>query len=151
LGEYSRANEEEIHMFRKLFGRRLPPPPCVVHPDDQDLVNTEDTKWWDTLSLEDLQALEKEDNVFRMAAYTKHRESDGLSAEDAARKVRLAFPFYYGNLASRGDEKTAIMEDDAKLPYVIKNRVNQSIMSNVITKEAMAESSSMNALIRKLI
>ena len=82
-------------LFSKLFGERQPSPPCAIHPDDRDLVSPEDIEWWNNLSFQDYQALEQEDNVFLLAAYKKSRESDGLSAEEAGKNVRLKFLFYY--------------------------------------------------------
>jgi len=83
-------------LFKKFFGGCQPAPPCAIHPDDRDLVSSEDIEWWNKLSFQDCQALEQEDNVFRLAAFTKFRETDGLSTEEAGKKVRLSFPFYYG-------------------------------------------------------
>lgn len=138
-------------LFSKFFGGRQPAPPCAIHPDDRDLVSSEDIEWWNKLSFQDCQALEQEDNVFRLAAFTKFRETDGLSDEEAGKKVRLSFPFYYGKLEHRADEKFTLGTADAKLPYVLKDRINRAVMSRLIDKNAVMQASSMNALVREFI
>jgi len=138
-------------LFGKFFGGRQPAPPCTIHPDDRDLVSPEDIEWWNKLSLQDCQALEQEDNLFRLAAFTKHMETDGLSAEEATKKVRRSFPVYYWKLEHRDDEKLPVGTDDAKLPYVLKDRINRAVMGRLIDKNAVMQASSMNALVRELI
>jgi hypothetical protein len=138
-------------LFSKFFGERRPSPPCAIHPDDRDLVSPEDIEWWNNLSFQDYQALEQEDNVFLLSAYKKFRESDGLSAEEAGENVRLKFLFYYLNLEQRADEKFTLEAADARLPYVLKNRINRAVMRRLIDKSAIMQASSMNALVRDYI
>jgi len=138
-------------LFRKLFGAKQPAPPCTIHPHDQDLVKPEDVAWWNELSFDDCQAIEKEDNVFRFAAFKKFIEIDGLSDAEAGKKVRLAFPIFYWKLEHRAEEKFNLAATDAKLPYVLKDRINRALMSRLIDKQAVEQASSFNALVRQLI
>jgi len=140
-----------LGLFSKLFGSKQPAPPCAIHPDDKDLVREEDIRWWHGLSLDDCKALEQEDNVFRLAAFQKFIEDEGLSDSDAGRKVRLRFPTYYGSLDQRANERFALTAADAKLPYVLKDRVNRAAMNRLIDRQAVERASSVNALIRQLI
>lgn len=138
-------------IFSKLFRSRQPAPPCEIHLNDRDLVSSEDRKWWNGLSLDDCKALEQEDNVFRFATWKKFVEEDGLSDADAGKKVRLTFPTYYWQLAHRAEEKFALGAADAKLPFLLKDRINRALMNRVIDKRALGDSSSFNALVRQLI
>ena len=126
---------------------------CEIHPDDMDLVCEEDMSWWNSLSLGDCMALEEVDNAFRLSTFIEFRKSEGLSAEDAAKKVNLHFPSYYVSLDSRADEKCVVTAADAKLPYVLKDRVNRAAISGVIDLQALAlgQGSSVNALVRQAI
>ena len=138
-------------LFSKFFGRHQPAPPCAIHPDDSDLVSSEDIEWYNTLSFQDCQALEREDTVFRMGALVKFTKTDGLSDEEALKKVRLTFPSYYLKLEHRADDEFAIDTADAKLPYCLKYRINRAVISRLIDKNAIMQSSSVNALVRELI
>lgn len=138
-------------LFSKLFGAKEPAPPCAIHADDRALVKPEDVAWWNSLSLSDCQALEKEDNVFRLAAFQKFIETDRLPDAEAGKKVRLSFPTFYWQLGHRADEKFQLGADDAKLPYVLKDRINRAVMGRVVDKQAVERSSSFNALVRQLI
>lgn len=138
-------------LFGKLFGTRQPAPECAIHDDDRDLVRPEDIDWWNSLSLADCEALEKEDNVFRLAAFQRFLASDGLSDGEPGKRVRVSFPTLYSRLEHRADEKFKLGADDAKLPLALKDRINRGVMGRVIDKEAVNRSSSFNALVRQLI
>jgi len=138
-------------LFNKLFGSREPAPPYAIHADDRALVKPGDIAWWNSLSLNDCQALEKEDNVFRLAAFQKFIETDRLPDAEAGKKVRLSFPTFYWRLEHRADEKFQLGADDAKLPYVLKDRINRAVMGRIVDKQAVERSSSFNALARQLI
>lgn len=138
-------------LFGKLFGGRRPAPECTIHPDDFDLVSTADIEWWKKLSLQDCQALVQEDDIFRLGVLSQYTKVDGLSAEDAAKKVRRAYPFYYLTLEHRKNEKFSVGLDDARLPYVLKNRINRAVINQFIDPVRLDQASSMNALIRVLI
>lgn len=138
-------------LFGKIFGTVKPAPPCEIHPDDRDLVRPEDVEWWNSLSLDDCLLMEKNDNVYRLAAFQKFREQDGLSVDDAGKKVRLQFPTFYWSLKSRAEEKFKLNAADAMLPYVIKNRINCAIVSGQIDKHSVQTAPSFNALMRQMI
>ena len=138
-------------LFSKLFGSKQPAPPCVIHSDDRALVRPEDVAWWNSLSLDDCQGLEKEDNVFRLAAFQKFIETDRLPDAEAGKKVRLSFPTFYWKLEHRAEEKFKLGADDAKLFYVLKDRINRAVMGRLIDKQAVERSASFNALVRRLI
>ena len=138
-------------LFSKLFRARQSAAPCAIHADDRDLVRAEDIDWWNGLSLDDCTVLEQEDNVFRFASWRKFVETDGLSDTEAGKKVRLSFPTFYWILEHRVEEKFSLGILDAKLPYVLKDRINRALMSRLIAKQAVAQASSFNALVRQLI
>lgn len=138
-------------LFGKLFGSKQPAPPCAIHTEDRSLVRREDEEWWNALSLNDCKTLEQQDNVFRDAALRKFMEEDGLAEEEAAKKVRLQFPFYYWTLQQRAEEHFRLSASDAKLPYVLKDRVNRALTSGAIDRNALGRASSMNALVREII
>jgi len=138
-------------LFGKLFGTRRAPAPCAIHTDDRDLVRPEDMEWWDSLSVKECRGFDRDDHATRLAAFRKLIESDHLSDVVASEQVRLAFPTYYRNLENRADEKFMVDAADAKLPYVLKDRVNRAVRKRVINKQAVAGASSFNALVRKLI
>lgn len=138
-------------LFSKIFGSKQPAPPCTIHPSDEFLVREEDVAWWNGLSLDDCKAFEQQDNITIVAALQKFMEEDGLSEEDAAKMVRRSFPFYYWALEQRDDEHFPLSASDAKLPYVLKDRVNRAIISGKVDRQVLSRSSSLNALIRDLI
>ena len=138
-------------LFGKLFGSKQPAPPCAIHPSDESLVRKEDIEWWDSLSIDDCKAFEQQDNVTKVAAIQKFMEEDGLSEEEAARKVRSNFPFYYWSLEQRDDEFFSLSDSDAKLPYVLKDRINRALMAQKIDVQSLNQTSSFNARARQLI
>jgi hypothetical protein len=138
-------------IFSNFFPPKQPAPPCEIHPDDKDLVRPEDIEWWNSLSLDDCKAFGVEDEVFRVAAWRKFVETDGLSDADAGRKVCVSFPGYYYKLADRTSEKFQLTGPDALLPFVLKERVNQAVMHGIVEKRAIQSASSVNALVRQLI
>ncbi len=137
--------------FAKLFGPKQPAPTCEIHPEDKALVRTEDDEWWASLSLADCKLFEKTDNVFLVGALQKFIQNDGLSEEEAAEKVRRQFPFYYWTLEQRAEEHFRLSAADAKLPYVLKDRVNRAVMGGKMNRAKLTSASSMNALIRDLL
>lgn len=139
--------------FKKIFGLCQPAPQLPIHPDDKKLVTEYDLEWWSSLTLDDCKSLERQDNVARLALYIKLREQDGLSEEEAARRVRKAHLFYYDSLEQREDEPLGFKGADAKLPYIVKDSANKAIIKFVrkMSKSEIEAASSMNAIIRKLL
>jgi len=138
--------------LKKLFGTSQPAPTLPIHPDDKELVTDYDVQWWESLTLADCEALEKQDQVAQFALYLKLVE-DGLSKDEASRRVRKNHIFYYGTLEQRANEPLGFIGEDAKLPYILKDRANKAVMKNVskMGKTKIESSSSMNAIVRNLI
>ena len=98
--------------------------------------------------------MEEQDNATKVAAIIDGMENKGLSEEEAVRRVQKLFPRYYGNLEDREKGFVLIprpMDDDAGLPYVLKDRVNRSVTAGRIDANELQAASSFNALIRSLI
>jgi hypothetical protein len=140
-----------MRLFGSLFGYMKQAPACEIHINDQVLVREEDVSWWSSLSPADCKVLEQEDNELRLTALQKFMEEDGMAEEEATRRVRRLFPIYYQTLEQRDEERVPVAEADARLPYVLKDRVNQAVMNDMIDLVAADHASSMNALIRELI
>lgn len=139
--------------LRNLFGGGSPAPVLPVHPDDEELVTDGDRKWYATLSLDDCKSFEQQDQAAQMALFMKMIENDGLSKTEAARRVRKSHIFYYGTLSQRADEPMGFTGEDAKLPYVVKDRANSLLLKYVrkMDRKEIESSSSMNAIIRRLL
>lgn len=105
------------------------------------------------MTLDDCKAFEQQDNVAQMALFMKLVEEDGLSKEEAAKRVRKSHIFYYGTLEQRDDEPLGFLGEDAKLPYILKDRANKAIMKYIrkMDKNEIESTSSMNAIVRNLI
>ena len=140
-----------MRLFGRLFGYMRPAPACEIHINDQVLVREEDVSWWSSLAPADCKALEQEDNDLRHTALQKFMEEDGMAEEAAIQRVRRLFPSYYQTLEQRDEEQVPVAEADARLPYVLKERVNRAVMNGMIDLVAADHASSMNALIRELI
>lgn len=139
--------------YGKFSGPNKHAPPCAIHSSDKTLVRNEDVEWWNGLSVEDCKAFEQQDNITKMAALQEFMEEGRLSKEAAAKKVRTNFPFYYWSLEQRqqDEERFQLSTSDAKLPYILKDRINRATMSHKIDSDALNNASSFNALIRNLI
>ena len=138
-------------IFGKLFGSKKPAPPCEIHDEDRDLVRDDDVSWWNTLSFDDCGALERQDNITKLAAFKTFCERDGLTQDEAARRVRLSFPVYYSRAQSRSNERHELSPGDEKLPYVLKGRVNDAMVAQKIERSDVERASSVNAFIRECI
>jgi hypothetical protein len=141
-------------LLNRLLGRGEPAPELQIHPDDQDLVAEADRRWWSTLTLKDCQVMEEEDNIWKVASLKHYMDDEGMPEEDAARRVRKSFATYYAYLEERLDEPLGFGGDDAKLPYMLKDRVNRYISTldpTTVLEPADVGVSSVNALIRVLI
>lgn len=136
-------------IFGKLFEQKKTAPSYEVHPDDKDLIKSQDIDWWKDLSMDSLKEIEQQDNVARMTAYTHFMESEGMSKEDALNEVKTSFPIYYLTLAQRLD-KPFTEGEEAKLPYILKNRINNTIVPK-LSKESMSNGVHIHSLIRGLL
>jgi hypothetical protein len=140
-----------VGFLNKLFGPKTHAPACAIHPDDRDLVRADDIEWWNRLSLKDWHGFEREDSVSRRSTFEKLTATGHLPNAEAGERVRLALPTYYRTLDQREDEKFALAGADAKLPYVLKNRVSRAVRGRIIDQRAVEGASSFNALARQLI
>lgn len=139
-------------LFNKIFRSKEPAPQFQIHPEDTDLISDKDLRWWRTLSLDDCKAFEQQDNLFKVVALRDFIENLGLSKEEAAKKVRKSFLFYYGYLPERNDELFGFNGEDAKLPYMVKDRANRAISKiKKMNIEERESASSMNALMRQIL
>ena len=138
-----------MSIFGKLFGSKKPAPSYEIHPDDEKLIKSEDVGWWETMTTDSLKAIEQQDNVARMTAYTHFMESEGMSKEDALNEVKTSFPIYYLTLTQRLD-KPFTEGEEAKLPYILKNRINNTIIPK-LSKESMSNGVHIHSLIRGLL
>ena len=141
----------DMGFLKRLFGTREPAPDLPVHPDDKDLISDYDRHWWKSLTLEDCKAFEQEDNDYKLALFMKLCEESGLSEEEATEHVKKSVIRYYGTLEQR--DYDPFTGDDARLPYILKDRVNIAVMKYIVTmdKNEVDSASSMNAIIRNLI
>lgn len=139
--------------LKKVFGKSQTAPNLPIHPDDRELITEYDTQWWESLTLDDCKAFEQQDNVAQFALYLKLVKEDGLSEEQAARRVRKLHTFYYGKLEQRDDEPLGFRGEDAKLPYILRDRANKAVIKYIrkMDKNEIESASSMNAIIRNLI
>jgi hypothetical protein len=140
-------------LLKKLFGSSQPAPNLPIHPNDKELVTNYDIQWWKSLTLDDCISFEKQDQVAQFALYLKLTKEDGLSEDEAVKRVRKIHVFYYGTLEQRADEPLGFIGEDAKLPYILKDRANKAVMKYVLKmdKDKIESASSMNAIVRNLI
>jgi hypothetical protein len=139
--------------LKKVLGKSQPAPNLPIHPDDKELITEYDIQWWQSLTLEDCKAFEQQDNVAQFALFMKLVKEDGLSEEQAARQARKSHLFYYGTLEQRDNEPLGFRGQDAKLPYILKDRANKAVIKYIrkMDKSEIESASSMNAIIRNLI
>ncbi len=94
--------------------------------------------------------METQDNVSRVAII-KDQMDKGVSEENALRHATRSLPWYYGKLEVRENKALNLTSDDAGLPWILKERVINAVMAGKIKKQDLEQSSSINALIRRLI
>jgi len=114
-------------------------------------VKDEDIRWWWNMHDLERRMMLKIDDIFRLALFAKLVEEDGLTKEEAAKRVRKLFPIF-----GDPDDTTHSSGDDRPLPYELKDRINNYTMKRSMLdperyKKEIEESSSFNALIRKEI
>lgn len=138
-------------LLDKLLGGGGPAPELPIHPEDQDLVHATDTEWWSSVTLRKLKKLEAEDLASRGAFANGLMKYGGASKEVAVRRALLSMPWFYRNLEEREVDTLKLAGEDAGLPWILKGRIVDAIMTGDIKKSDLDKSSSMNALIRRLI
>jgi len=129
-----------------------PAPDLPIHPEDQDfLVDDADIAWWNSMTLEVLAKLEREDFATRTASIKYQIEKIGETEEAAVRHTMRSLPWYYGRPGERESQILGLTSEDAGLPWILKGRVIEAAETGKITKKDCEQSSSINALIRRLI
>ena len=124
--------------------------PSMLEPKRRDGVTDEDIRWWWGLHDLERRVLLKVDDIMRMNAFNRFRQS-GLCAEDATARLGRTFPIF-----GDPDDTRHGSGDDRPLPYELKDRINtwaarqQGADPEELDRE-VAAASSMNALVRREI
>jgi hypothetical protein len=113
-------------------------------------VRDEDIRWWWNMHDLERRMMIEVDNLSGFALFLKLKE-DGLNEDEAGKRVRKSRPIF----GDPGDTSTST-EEDRPLPFELKDRINIYIQKRSQTdpekfKNEIAESSSLNALLRKEI
>ena len=103
------------------------------------------------MTLEVLAKLEREDFATRTASIKYQIEKIGETEEAAVRHTMRSLPWYYGRPGERESQILGLTSEDAGLPWILKGRVIEAAETGKITKKDCEQSSSINALIRRLI
>lgn len=137
------------------FGRknRMPVPPAI-HPNDVDLVGPRDVEWWFQQSPKGVESLSGQDVIAKMAFIAQRVEEKGTPMEEAHREVWRWFPMYYLSVEERDVGPDHLSEDDKRLPFAVKDRVNRANTNSAIGRRLKVElplASSANAWYREAI
>jgi hypothetical protein len=112
-------------------------------------VTDEDLRWWWNMHELERRMLQQDDFFARYIQFLKQRE-DGLTQEEALKKVGKHFPIF-----GDPDDSDLGTGDDRRLPYELKDRINIYVEKRSHDKKRfkkeIEESSSFNALVRKKI
>lgn len=109
----------------------------------------EDIRWWMNRHELDRKLMMKVDEIYRVALFSKLRQEEGCSEEDATAMVRKLFPVY-----GDPDQPGAPGGEDRPLPFELRQRINSYIEKRTRSdmqsyNDEVARSTSFNALIRK--
>jgi hypothetical protein len=112
-------------------------------------VRNQDIKWWFNMPDLERRILLKIDDVSTRGLFTKLREEDGLSEDEAARGVRKGYPLF-----GYPDDTAYASGEDRPLPYELKGRIKSYVKKRIQTdperfKKQIEQSSSFNALVRE--
>ncbi len=102
------------------------------------------------MTLKKLATMEKQDNASQVAIIMDQMDK-AVSEENAVRHTMRSLPWYYGKLEDRENKVLNLTSDDAGLPWILKARVIDAGTAGKISKQDLEQSSSINALIRRLI
>ncbi len=114
-------------------------------------VRDEDIRWWWNLNDIERRMMIKTDDINKTYLIKQFVKNEGLSVEEAVKKVRKYQPFY-GDLL----DITHAKDDDRPLPYELKDKINIYIEKRAKSdpkkyKRNIEASSTFNALVRKEI
>lgn len=135
----------------RIFDRWRRAGPCEVHPDDAALVQPEDLAWWRKLSLAEAREYERNDNMRNLISYRALCEDQGMAPDEAMQRIAISSPRYYLTLDRRAAKSVLVRAEDARIPYVLRYRVDDGIIAGVFPRDAIFGAGSFNALIRQLI
>jgi hypothetical protein len=136
-------------MFGWFKKKQADPLPVEIHEADRDLVTSTDIDWFETLTPDDVRSLLQVDDVARMAHFLGKKEA-GMSEDAAAASVRKSSLYYYLTIKGRDKEPDCFQDEDARLPFCVKDRVNSLCLAR-LTHELMESSTSMNAVARAFL
>jgi hypothetical protein len=140
-----------VALLRKLFGGGQSVPFFPVHPDDEALVGEADVAWWRGVTLWELKKYERNDTASRVVLVRSHMKYGQATKEAAEAKAMRALPSFYGTIEQREAGLGDLDPDDAPLPWILRKRVDDAIVIGEVRQAELSRSSSMNALIRRLI
>jgi len=112
-------------------------------------VRDKDIRWWFNMHDLERRILLKVDDVSKRSLFTKLREQDGLSEDEAAKGMRKGYPLF-----GDPDDTSHATGEDRPLPYEVKNRINIFVQKRLQKdpekfKKEIEESSTFNALVRE--
>jgi hypothetical protein len=112
-------------------------------------VRDQDIRWWFNMHDLERRILLKVDDVSMRSLFTKLREQDGLSENEAAKGIRKGYPVF-----GDPDDTSHSTGEDRPLPYELKNRINIFVQKRLQKdpekfKKQIEESSTFNALVRE--
>ncbi|MBU2621269.1 MAG: hypothetical protein KKD92_03005 [Proteobacteria bacterium] len=114
-------------------------------------VRDADIRWWWNLPDLDRHLIQKVDEMFRIAAFTKFTEEDGMTSEDAGKMISKHYPIFGDPSAT-----STTSGDDRPLPVELKDRISAYMMRR--SQEDLAQlqaginaASSVNAFVRSEI
>jgi hypothetical protein len=140
-----------IAILMTIGFRRKRVPACEVHSNDRDLVKAEDVAWWNSLSALDWQKICKHMSGANGRAIASCRNTEGLTVWEANIVVQKTMCQFYGWIAERPSNMELGGDVDARLPYAVWKRVNESLGSGPLSAEILKGASSANAYVRQLI
>lgn len=111
----------------------------------------EDIRWWWNMHDFERRMMLKVDDMSRLALFMKLIEEDGLSEDEASKRVKRSHPIF-----GDPDDIAHTTGEDRPLPYELKDIINIYVEQRGQTdteqfKKDIEESSSFNALVRKEI
>lgn len=116
----------------------------IVQKARRERATDEDIRWWWNLPDLSRRMMIWSESCFRYAAFLGYLD-EGLSAEEAAKRVHNLFPTY-----GDPDDTTKLSGEDRPLPYELKDRVNvfKERMGALYIAAQVQRFSSYNAFVR---
>ena len=128
----------------------------VLDEKDIDLITNEDLDWIGSIRNVNAYILNilEDDETFRLGAFRNDTNS-GKSSDESVRSILKAYPYFYPDKKYRNDMPNSTInytDDDMKLPFLIRHRVDKFRMSNKLKKyvKELENSSTSHAFFRKM-